>query len=308
MQICTKCGRTFHEEIGGLYCPYDGQALIRSESIVCPACHGETDADGRYCGRCGALLVSLPSQYIRNLTSWLAQSWRLYWTNFLTIAAVLIIVDLPYCLAARYMWQSVDMSTPNLGVLRAFVLDVTAGLALGALITAAIILRLAAHLRNEKPALGELFEGAFEIWPRLLWNRFKAFLLIVLGAILFIIPGLFLLVRYAFVDYVVTLERNTARSPLAISKQIGENFGWKIFGYYLLVLLIYVAAEVLLLWGLISKNLESTSWVYALKQVVADLVLEFSTVSLFVLYLGLRAVKVKPYQVRSTPVEPWNPS
>jgi|GEM_PF-5982356 len=302
MQICTVCGRSFQEETGGLYCPYDGHALKRAQFIVCHACGRETDAEGRYCVRCGAALASPPDRHIRNLKTWLRQSWRLYSKNFLTIAAVLLVADLPYCLAFQYWWRRVDTSTPQFGILA---LDVAAGLAIGALITPAIILQLAAYWRGEKLTIGELCEGAFKIWPRILWNRLKVILLVSLGSILLIIPGLALLVRYAFVDYVVALEKNTRRSPLATSKQISENFRWKIFGYYLLSLLIYVAAEALLFWGLFTENPALTWWVYAIKQVIADIVLEFSAVSLFVLYLGLRAIKAIPDQARTTPVDSW---
>lgn len=302
MQICPACGRSFKEETGGLYCPYDGHALMRPQLIICHTCGGETDAEGRYCVRCGALLVSPPDRHIRNFKTWLAQSWRLYSANFLTIAAVLLVADLPYCLAFQYWWRHVDTSTPQFGILA---LDVAAGLVIGALITPAIILQLTAHWRGEKLTIGELCERAFKVWSRLLWNRLKVILLVSLGIILLVIPGIVLLVRYAFVDYVVALEKNTRRSPLAISKQVGENFRWKILGYYLFSFLIYVAAEAVLFWGLFTKNPELTWWVYAIKQVIADMVLEFSTVSLFVLYWGLRAIKAIPDQERSTPVDSW---
>ncbi|MDI6740600.1 MAG: hypothetical protein QME74_09585 [Candidatus Edwardsbacteria bacterium] len=77
--------------------------------------------------------------------------------------------------------------------------------------------------------------------PALFWATFIAGLLIILGLILFLIPGVILAVMFAFVGYVVVLEGVSGSQALSRSRALVRGRWWPVFwrglGFFLLIII-----------------------------------------------------------------------
>jgi hypothetical protein len=71
-------------------------------------------------------------------------------------------------------------------------------------------------------------EIGFRNWGRLFGARFLTGILVLLGLIAFIIPGIVLLVRYAFLDEVVVLEGADALEARRRSTELTVGRRWQI--------------------------------------------------------------------------------
>lgn len=80
----------------------------------------------------------------------------------------------------------------------------------------ALILFLDARSRGHAPPLREVLARALPLWPSLAVLAGLGTLLIMLGASLFVLPGLWIMVKIAFAEYLLVLR---GLSPLAALKQ-----------------------------------------------------------------------------------------
>jgi len=93
----------------------------------------------------------------------------------------------------------------------------------------ALILFLDARSRGHDPAAREVWARVLPLWPSLAVLAALGTLLIVLGASLFVLPGLWVMVKIAFAEYLLMLR---GLSPLAALK---ESFA-QTRGHFLLIL------------------------------------------------------------------------
>lgn len=144
-----------------------------------------------------------------NVLSILRDAWFFYSRHLATIAGLclpLIVLES----ATRY---AVDRAFGS-GAMVAQ--EVLVGMLFYPLYTAALILYLDARSRGHAPALRAVMARALPLWPRMAVLAGLATLLILLGGSLFVLPGLWVMVRIAFAEYLLVLEGLT---PLAALQQ-----------------------------------------------------------------------------------------
>lgn len=84
----------------------------------------------------------------------------------------------------------------------------------------------------------EAITTGFRNWGRLWWAQFVAGLIIILGFIALIVPGIVLTIRYMLIDSVVILEGADASESRKRSSELTAGKGWQIFGAYVLFLFV----------------------------------------------------------------------
>jgi uncharacterized membrane protein len=110
------------------------------------------------------------------------------------------------------------------------------------------MIHVLSNLKQGRPArYPEAMAVGFRNWGRLFAARFVAGLLIVLGLVALIVPGIILAVRYALLDPVVVLEG--ASTSEARSRSVALTLGarWQIFcagilffvGFFVLTFVVY---------------------------------------------------------------------
>ncbi|MDH1539241.1 YciC family protein [Stutzerimonas stutzeri] len=144
-----------------------------------------------------------------NVLAILRDAWFFYSRHFLTIVRLclpLILLESLTRLALDH-WLG-DNAPPAL--------DLLVGLIFYPLYVGALILFLDARSRGYDPALGAVYARALPLWPALAVLSGLGTLLILLGASLFVLPGIWVMVKIAFAEYLLVLRGLT---PLAALKQ-----------------------------------------------------------------------------------------
>ncbi|SDI81025.1 Uncharacterised protein family (UPF0259) [Pseudomonas flavescens] len=116
--------------------------------------------------------------------------------------------------------------------------DVLLGLLFYPLYSAALILFIDARSRGEQPARGALvaMSLSLSLWPRFVLLAGIGTLAIMLGASLFILPGLWLMVRLVFSDYLLVLRGMSPLQALHQSLQLTHGHFWPILTCVMLVM------------------------------------------------------------------------
>ena len=157
-----------------------------------------------------------------NVLSILRDAWFFYSRNLGTIARL--------CLPLILLESCTTVAIEQLfGTAALPVQSVLIGMIFYPLYIGALILFLDARSRGYSPPVREVWARALPLWPSLAVLAGLGTLLIMLGASLFVLPGLWVMVKIAFAEYLLVLRGMT---PLAALK---ESF-LQTRGHFLLIL------------------------------------------------------------------------
>ena len=126
-------------------------------------------------------------------------------------------------------------------------LDLLVGLIFYPLYVGALILFLDARSRGHDPALGAVYAGRCHCGQH--WQCFLGTLLILLGASLFVLPGIWVMVKIAFAEYLLVLRGLTPLAALKQSFQLTRGHFLLVLGCVMTVLLpvwmleVWIAAQ-----------------------------------------------------------------
>jgi hypothetical protein len=115
--------------------------------------------------------------------------------------------------------------------------SILVGLMFYPLYTAALILFLDARSRGEVPANRDLFAASLRLWPAFALLAGLSTLAIMLGASLFVLPGLWLMIKLAFAEYLLVLRGLSPMKALRESFELTNGYFWQILTCVLCVML-----------------------------------------------------------------------
>lgn len=157
-----------------------------------------------------------------NVLAILRDAWFFYSRHFLTIVRLCLPLILLESLTRLGIDHWLGDNAPP-------ALDLLVGLIFYPLYVGALILFLDARSRGHDPALGAVYARALPLWPALAVLSGLGTLLILLGASLFVLPGIWVMVKIAFAEYLLVLRGLTPLAALKQSFQLTR-------GHFLLVL------------------------------------------------------------------------
>jgi len=97
--------------------------------------------------------------------------------------------------------------------------------------------------QGREPGAGDALERALGRFPAWLWTEFIVMLRILLGLLLFVVPGIIMSIRYGFAQFAVAIEDLSGGAAIARSRAlIVPNMG-KVVGNLLVFLLVLLAAS-----------------------------------------------------------------
>ncbi|SFP19415.1 YciC family protein [Pseudomonas borbori] len=111
------------------------------------------------------------------------------------------------------------------------------GLLFYPLYTAALILFLDARSRGEAPANRDLLAASLRLWPGFALLAGLSTLAIMLGASLFVLPGLWIMIKLAFAEYLLVLRGLSPIKALHESFELTSGYFWQILTCVLCVML-----------------------------------------------------------------------
>ncbi|MDM8348104.1 YciC family protein [Pseudomonas sp. sp1636] len=111
------------------------------------------------------------------------------------------------------------------------------GLLFYPLYTAALILFLDARSRGEAPASRDLLAASLRLWPSFALLAGLSTLAIMLGASLFVLPGLWIMIKLAFAEYLLVLRGLSPMKALHESFELTSGYFWQVLTCVLCVML-----------------------------------------------------------------------
>lgn len=125
----------------------------------------------------------------------------------------------------------------RVGVESAAVYGILVGLLFYPLYTGALILFLDARSNGETPTVRNLLAASLSLWPRFALLAGISTLAIMLGASLFVLPGLWIMIKLAFAEYLLVLRGLSPLKALHESFELTSGYFWQILLCMLCVML-----------------------------------------------------------------------
>lgn len=165
-----------------------------------------------------------------NLLSVLRDSWYFFSHNLAAIARLC----LPLIVLEGLLLQQVSSLVPAES---ATYWRLLAGLLFYPLYSAALILFLAARSQGQQPRSRDLLAAGLRLWPRFALLAGLNTLAILLGASLLVLPGLWLMVKLAFAEYLLVLRGLSPLKALQESFEMSTGYFWPMLGCILIIML-----------------------------------------------------------------------
>lgn len=151
-------------------------------------------------------------------------AFRLCFGNVVPVSAIVLTVWLPANVAIAYALASSGSGDDFFASAR---LTNLVESVLGPPVAGAILWLLSERLEGRRSTYGAAMRVGLSHWGRLFGARFAAGLIIVVGLLALVVPGLVLAVRYSLIDPVVVLENS--ESPRSRSADLVRGRAWSIF-------------------------------------------------------------------------------
>jgi len=229
----------------------------------------------------------------------IGEAWGIYkahWRHLLTISFVtyLIVAVLTAILAAILTW---------VGAILGFFISLVAVFWLQAALVKAV-----EDVRDGRAdlSLQETFDAAKPHLGSVIVAGILAGLGIILGLILLIVPGLFLMTIWAVIVPVIVLENKSAGESFSRSRELVRGYGWGVFGVIVLTILLLIGFEIVL--SLILSPFADWLRGFISNVVSGTLTAPFIAVVLTLLYFRLRAAKEPPAQEHVAVTPPPEPT
>ena len=182
----------------------------------------------------------------------------LFSSNIRLFSLIILTIWLPGNIIINYLDYYVFYEEDFIGLMRtiSFIEGVFGPIYIGALIYA--LSRLKQH---QVVTYTEAITVGFRNWGRLWWARFVAGIIISLGFIALIVPGILLAIRYALIDSVVILEGADASESRKRSSELTAGKMWQILGayvffslvFFIFSFMIYIPLDVMIELGFIEQ-------------------------------------------------------
>lgn len=167
----------------------------------------------------------------------LSEAWRLYkehWRHFLPIALVIfLILALVSLLLAVILGAVGAVIGGLLGIVGVFWLQ-------GALTEAVVDVRDG----RADLSIGETFRRVQPRLPAIIVAGLLAGLGIIVGLLLFVVPGLFLLTIWSLIIPAIVIEGKSAGDAFGRSRELVRGNGWSVFGVIVLSVLVVIGVAI----------------------------------------------------------------
>jgi hypothetical protein len=186
-----------------------------------------------------------------------AVGWNVFSRNFVHYVILVLIVYLPILIAMQFL--PVDLIFEKYGMDGVFYLDLLIRIILPFILgisTMAIAISTHSYVTSQSVDLYGDLKSAIYRWPSFIGTSILAGLIVTIGFMLLIVPGIFYFVNYSFFVYVVALRRLGGKSALDYSKHLVEGQWGRVLGitFLLGICLLLISYPVNLLIGLLPQG------------------------------------------------------
>jgi hypothetical protein len=205
----------------------------------------------------------------------LRDAWFFFSGNLLPIARLC----LPLLVLEALVQQQIIVL---FGVEAAAAYGILVGLLFYPLYTGALILFLDARSNGQSPRLRDLLGASLNLWPRFALLAGISTVAIMLGASLFVLPGLWMMIKLAFAEYLLVLRGMTPVKALHESFELTSGYFWPIL---FCVLAVMVPLWLLAWWSQPTAGAQTDVLLTLLLDSANGFLQLFATVVLFRLFM-----------------------
>jgi hypothetical protein len=180
----------------------------------------------------------------------LGKSLAILGRNFLPFAMIALVVQLPTLLVQLYLDPNLNTdpasgAAPDVGATFAYIGGlVLVSAVVAGLTTATLVYGSFQDLRGQKVGLGECFSRAIAVLPIIAIGAVCYGLLVGLGMLLLVIPGIIIAVVYWLYVPAIVVEKMSLGAALNRSSELTRGRRWSIFAILLLVALVSIGVEI----------------------------------------------------------------
>lgn len=213
---------------------------------------------------------------------------RLYRDNFLSLVKIVAVQSIPLIVALYVLLNLAEGPSTAEGTLTTVIVELTTR-AGGLLMSGALIYAVVEFLRTGAfPPLADSYRWGFMRWGRVLLCSFLYAIIVILGTLALIVPGIIFSVMFALVVPVVVCENTSVRRSFDRSSDLTRNYRWQIFFTYFVFSLIIIVISLVTTAGLGGGATAELSLPFALAQgLITQLLESSSTVLTLFIYLGI---------------------
>lgn len=208
----------------------------------------------------------------RSFGEMVGQSFSLTVAHFWRLLAIIIPFSLPNLALQLIQVETQQTEDPNPFILLAFLLIM---LLVAPIMQGASVLLVASSFTGASPSMGECFGAAFRRFWHLLLLGAAVGIIVFLGAMLLIVPGLMFFTWYYMAGPALMVEEIPWRDAMSRSKKLSEGFRWEILGYVLVTAVLLqvipamAAGAVAGLTGIVEEGVPGIIFVWVLEVVVS---------------------------------------
>jgi hypothetical protein len=163
--------------------------------------------------------------------------------NPIVVLGIAIVVGALPSVIITYVMRSLRAGDPNTDLSRIWgtmVITWVLAVIIGAIVQGALTRAVAAENEGQRASFADCVATALRVLLPLLGVGFIYGLAIGVGFILLIVPGIIVMLIWSVAGPAVVVERNGVMMALSRSAELTKGARWKIFGLFLVLLVIYI--------------------------------------------------------------------
>jgi hypothetical protein len=217
-------------------------------------------------------------------TAVVRDAWELYkahWRTFVPLALIVYVIlgALTWVLGAVLGWVGVLIGA-LFSIVGTFWLQ-------GALVEAVRDVRDG----RQDLSLTEMFERVRPRLPTIIAASIVAVIVIAIGLVLFIVPGLYLITIWSLIVPVIVLEGRSAGDSFGRSRELVRGYGWSVFGVIVITFAVLIVASIIV--GILTFWLPDGVDRFASDLISNTVVSPFIAVALTMVYFALARAEVE---------------
>jgi Uncharacterised protein family (UPF0259) len=169
---------------------------------------------------------------------------RLYFRNFATIFLIYLLPLFVVELIIIAIWPHHDPSVEFFSTGNALVEGLRFVAAIPA--SAAITVAVSEITLGHKPRVARAYGRVLDVIGQFLWTYLLGTLILAIGFVLLVLPGIIALVLLMFSTVVVMLERRSGFDALRRSVALGKGYYWRNFGALVLSMVLILTGQLIL--------------------------------------------------------------
>jgi len=172
----------------------------------------------------------------------IGQAFRIFGNNFALLAGIALVFGMPRALILNVF--SYFVFAPEPGIIEGFFLAAVLDLFIWTLAAGALIAALTGIRSGNPLSFAECMTSGLRNWSRLFRARLLPVMLVYLGLIAFIIPGIYLAIKWLLLDYTVILEGADPSLARKRSSDMMQGVRWRGLVLLLFFTVIYLGTTI----------------------------------------------------------------